>query len=80
MAQRVMQKREEKAKQIFDELGKNCTFEAFYEKFKELFPDDWGRIKSKYNKEERKTKDGKTHPMPHPTRYVKNLYNIYRNK
>ena len=52
----------------------------FYERFKELFPKDWERIKKKYNKEEQETKEGKRHPMPHPTQYVKNLYNTYRTK
>lgn len=80
MAQRVMLKRAEKAKQLFDELGKDCAFDDFYERFKELFPKDWERIKEKYNKEEQKTKEGKRHPMPHPTQYVKNLYNTYRTK
>ena len=78
MAQRIMQKRKEKAQEIFDQLGSTCTFEEFYEKFKELYPKDWERIKTKYNKEEEKTKEGKTHPMPHPTQYVKNLYNTHK--
>lgn len=79
MAQRVMLKRKEKAQEIFNHLGNTCTFEEFYEKFKELYPEDWKRIKANYNEEEEKTKKGKVHPMPHPTQYVKNLYNIYKD-
>ena len=37
MAQRVMLKRAEKAKQLFDELGKDCAFDDFYERFRNYF-------------------------------------------
>ena len=80
MAQKVMLNRKEKAQEILKQLGSNCTFEEFYEKFKELYPKDWTQIKAKYNKEEENTKEGQTHPMPHPTQYVKNLYNTYKNQ
>lgn len=80
MAQRVMLKRKEKAFEIFDELGKDCSFESFYGKFIEKNPKDFKRIKARYNKEERKTKEGKRHPMPHPTQYIRNLFNTYKKE
>lgn len=80
MGQSVMLKRKEKAFAIFDELGKDCSFESFYEKFIEKNPKDFERIRAKYNKEERKTKEGKGHPMPHPTQYIRNLFNIYKKE
>lgn len=71
----VVVKKEEKVAAVIEALGDNISESAFIEKFKELYPKDWDRIKAKYNEEERKTKPGKTHPMPHPDVYMKNMYN-----
>lgn len=71
----VVVKKEEKVAAVFEALGDNISEAAFIDKFKELYPKDWARIKAKYNEEEQKTKPGKTHPMPHPDVYMKNMYN-----
>lgn len=49
MAKQVMLNRKEKAFEIFDELGKDCSFKSFYDKFVEKNPKDFERIKEKYN-------------------------------
>ena len=67
-------KKEEKVATVFAALGENATETAFIEKFIEMYPKDWEKIKAKYNKEERETKPGKTHPMPHPDVYMRNMY------
>ena len=71
----VVVKKEEKVANVFSEIGLDATEEEFAEKFKELYPDDWKRIKATYAKEEANTKPGKTHPMPKPEVYLKNMYN-----
>lgn len=73
-------KKEEKVAAVFAALGENTTETAFVEKFKEMYPKDWERIKAKYSEEERKTKPGKIHPMPHPDVYMKNMYNTAKAK
>ena len=69
-------KKEEKVDAVFAALGEDITESAFVKKFKDLYPKDWGRIQAKYAEEERKTKPGKTHPMPHPDVYMKNMYKV----
>lgn len=80
MAQSVVVKKEEKVNSIFEECGINCTLETFSEKFKEKYPNDWQRIISVYNRHERKDTKGKGHPMPKPDQYIKNMYNVGKNK
>ncbi len=72
----VIVKKEEKVGKVFEALGGDASEENFIEKFKEMYPEDWERVNAKYNKEERHTKPGKSHPMPHPDIYMKNLYKV----
>jgi len=67
-------KKEEKVDAVFAALGSEITEKAFIDKFKEMYPKDWGRIQAKFAEEERKTKPGKPHPMPHPDVYMRNMY------
>ena len=80
MAHSVVVKKEEKVKHIFDLLGDDLTEENFKEKFKSIYPKDWQRIISTYNKHERKTKTGKKHPMPNPEKYLSNMFKVYYKK
>lgn len=73
-------KKEEKTAAVFDALKDNSTEEAFIAKFKEMYPKDWNKVQAKYAEEERKTKSGKTHPMPHPDVYMRNMYKVAVNK
>ena len=69
-------KKEEKIEAVFNALRDNSSEEAFITKFKEMYPKDWSKIQAEYAREERKTKPGKTHPMPHPDVYMKNMYKV----
>ena len=73
-------KKEEKIKALLEILGDKCTEDSFIEKYKEMYPNDWEKIMAKYRKEERETKPGKTHPMPHPDTYMKNMYKVAMSK
>lgn len=80
MAQSVVVKKEEKVNKIFAELGVDCSFEEFFNKFIEEYPNDWERINKVYKKHEVRNKKGKGHPMPEPNQYIKNMYNVGKAK
>ncbi len=73
----VFLKKEEKISATIAALGAAHTEMQFVEKFKELYPDNWGKIIKRHNAHERLTPVGKSHPMPNPTQY---LINIYKNQ
>ena len=72
----VVVKKEEKVAKVFEALGDKVTETDFIIKFKEMYPRDWQRINQVFEEEERNTKPGKTHPMPHPDIYMKNMYKV----
>ena len=69
----VITKKDEKISATANELGGKPDPEEFVKKFKELYPKDWARIEKNYRDHERKTKPGKSHPMPEPNQYLKRL-------
>lgn len=70
----LINRKKEKAFEIYKQLGDNISEDEFIRLFKELYPCDWNRIKEKYWEEERSVKPGRRHPMPHPDIYMKNMY------
>lgn len=73
----VILKKDEKVASVAAELPDGFSQEDFATKFKEMYPKDWERIQKAYRDHERKTKPGKTHPMPAPEQYLKNCYNTW---
>lgn len=73
----VVPQKEKKVEAAFKVLGDNHDEKLFIEKFKELYPKDWQRIVSIYNKHERKDTKGKGHPIPEPEKYLSNTYKVY---
>jgi hypothetical protein len=80
MVQSVVPQKDKKVTAAFAALGNNHNEKLFAEKFKELYPSDWERIKKVYVDHERKDKKGKGHPMPEPDKYLSNMYKVYINK
>lgn len=80
MAQSVIVKKSEKVNKIFSELGSDCSFESFKDKFKDEYPNDWDRIFKVYAQHELRDKKGKGHPMPKPEQYIKNMYTVGKKK
>ncbi|HCJ6323696.1 TPA: hypothetical protein U2L50_004611 [Citrobacter farmeri] len=76
----VISKKEEKIKATCESLQPGFTFEEFLEAFKTLYPKDWDKVGREYAKHERKTKPGKSHPMPEPVQYMKNALNVHLKK
>ncbi|WP_392352428.1 hypothetical protein [Pseudoalteromonas rhizosphaerae] len=76
----VITKKDEKISNVACELDEGFSSDDFVKKFQEQYPKDWGKIEREYAKHERKTKSGKTHPMPEPIQYLKNALNIWFKK
>jgi len=45
-----------------------------------MYPDDWKKLNANFNKEERKDTKHKGHPMPHPEKYLENMYKVGAKK
>ncbi len=76
----VITKKDEKIQATVEALDQGFSQEQFIEKFKELFPKDWFRIEKNYQDHERKTKPGKSHPMPEPNQYLRNALKVWSLK
>lgn len=76
MAQQVILNKQEKIERVLSEFDIVPNAREFAESFKSLYPDDWNKINARYNKHERKNK-GKSHPMPHPEKYLENMFKVY---
>ncbi len=76
---KVFQKQDEKIIKTLQNLEPSCSDDFIVSKFKELFPDDWEKIVKRYEAHERLTPDGKSHPMPHPRKYLINKFRKYRD-
>lgn len=74
----VITKKDEKVALVVQSLPEGFNQDQFIEAFKAAYPKDWEKIVRAYNQHERKTKPGKTHPMPEPVQYLKNALNTYR--
>lgn len=75
MAQSVVVQKEKKVNAIFEKHGIELSANEFKYIFIEDYPKDWDRIRKVYNDHERADKKGKGHPMPHPEKYIINMYN-----
>ena len=73
----VIIKKDEKIATVVKILQGDYSIVNFIEKFKEIYPKDWAKIEKSYHDHERKTKTGKSHPMPEPTQYLKNVFNVW---
>lgn len=68
-----------KLKAVAAQLSPEASDDDFAAKFKELYPEDWDRIVSRYRKHERVNK-GKPHPMPNPEKYLLSMVKTHRAK
>ena len=76
----VITKKDEKVTLVMEAMIDKDSIQEFKDKFKEMYPEDWNKINKAYIKEERNTKSGKTHPMPHPEKYLENAFKVAKNK
>lgn len=73
----VIAKKVEKVAGVVSTLPVGFTFEESLSAFKQQQPKDWDKIVREYQKHERKTKPGKSHPMPEPAQYLRNALNVH---
>lgn len=66
-----------KVEHILSLLGQFCSEDDFLSKFREIYPEDYEKCWRRYIKEERSTKKGKSHPMQHPDKHIKNALKSY---
>ncbi len=71
----VIVKKAEKVQATCESLQPGFTFEQFLAAFQEQYPKEWAKVVREYAKHERRTKPGKSHPMPHPEQYMRNALN-----
>ena len=74
MGSAVIVKKEEKVNAVLDAMTDTTNVEEFKEKFKSMYPKEWENVKRRYAEHESKDKKGKGHPMPHPEKYLDNMY------
>lgn len=75
----VIAKKAEKVAAVVATLPVGYTFDDFLSAFKAHYPKEWARVQREYVKHEKKTKPGKSHPMPEPAQYLRNALNVYLN-
>lgn len=73
----VILKKTEKVASVAATLPKGFNFDNFLLAFQAQHPKDWEKVVREYQKHERKTKPGKSHPMPEPTQYLRNALNVH---
>ncbi|MFL1449193.1 hypothetical protein ACI77O_12430 [Pseudomonas tritici] len=73
----VIVKKAEKIKAAVDTLESGFSFEQFLAAFQALYPKEWEKVQREYAQHERKTKPGKSHPMPEPAQYMRNALNVH---
>jgi hypothetical protein len=74
----VILKKTEKVASVVATLPAGFNFEDFLLAFQTQHLKDWGKVVREYQKHERKTKTGKSHPMPEPTQYLRNALNVHQ--
>jgi len=80
VAQQVLLKKDEKVRNTLHHLNEGFTDDDFVCKFQELYPDDWGKIVTRYTEHEKTTRPGKPHPMPEPHKYLLNISHKQRQE
>jgi len=76
----LVTKKEDKLQSIIESFENGYTKDEFVNRFEETYPKDWKKIVRSYKEHEKKTKEGKTHPMPEPKQYVVNMLNVWLKK
>lgn len=76
----VIPKVDEKVRYVISLLSDNYSEKDFLEKFIATYPGDYRKCWNKYLKEGLNTKPGKTHPMQHPDKHIKNALKSYLSR
>ena len=74
----VISKKSEKVAAVVATLPQGFTFDDFLLAFQAQHQKDWEKVVREYQKHEKKTKPGKSHPMPEPMQYLRNALNVHQ--
>lgn len=74
----IFLKSEQKILSTLNKLDPVNSDDDFILKFKELYPDDWRKIITRYEAHERITPAGKSHPMAPPPKYLLSIASTHR--
>ena len=76
----VISKVDEKVEHIISLLPEEYNEKDFLNKFIATYPDDYRKCWNRFLKEEVRTKPGKSHPMQHPDKHIKNALKSYLSR
>lgn len=71
-------RKKDKISAVFASLGNQVDEDRFITAFKQMYPNDWVKIKERWQLEEDNTPLGKKHAMQHPNVYMKEMYRNHR--
>jgi len=74
----VILKKSEKVAAVVATLPQRFTFDDFLLAFQAQHQKDWAKVVREYQKHEKNTKPGKSHPMPEPAQYLRNALNVHQ--
>ncbi|MGY8911389.1 MAG: hypothetical protein ACKVIG_16240 [Flavobacteriales bacterium] len=69
--------KEEKFKLIFDKLKEKQTEQSMFNKFLELYPEEWKQLKITFSKFNRSKKFGNTIPLPKPEQSLRKELRVW---
>ena len=72
----IVLKKKEKLEAVRAAMPVAYSAEDFAAKFQEMYPEDWGKITSRYEAHERNS-EGKGHPMAQPWQYLLNMVKVF---
>ena len=72
----VIQKKDEKAQSIFRTMKDASSIDEFKMLFKDMYANGWEKLWKEYKKEKAADKKNKGTPMPHPEKYLENMYKV----
>ncbi|WP_394121702.1 hypothetical protein [Planococcus donghaensis] len=78
MGSAVFPAKKKKIEAMAKKYGTEMSWHVFKTNFKIDYPEDWELINAAFESYQKNTKRGKNHPMPHPDKYLKNLYTSFQ--
>ena len=72
----VVVKKEEKVHNVFSSMKDISSVDEFKTQFKAMYPKEWANICKVYQAEKARDTKHKGTPMPHPEKYLENMYNV----
>lgn len=72
----VVVKKEEKVHNVLSKMKDISSIDEFKALFKAMYPKEWMNICKVYQAEKAKDTKHKGTPMPHPEKYLENMYKV----